>query len=79
VVGIILGVLVFGDVIRVSPGTLALQAAGLVALVSGVILVARAPVLSGLRRALPAPAGDPGGQAAPAELDGGTYHGDHGG
>ncbi|HEY3981856.1 MAG TPA: DMT family transporter [Streptosporangiaceae bacterium] len=79
VVGIVLGVLVFGDVIRVSPGTLALQAAGLVALVSGVILVARAPVLSGPRRALPAAAGDPGGQAAPAELDGGTYHGDHGG
>jgi drug/metabolite transporter (DMT)-like permease len=49
VVGIFLGVLVFGDVIRVSPGTLALQAAGLVALVTGVILVARAPVLSGLR------------------------------
>ncbi|HEY2287071.1 MAG TPA: DMT family transporter [Streptosporangiaceae bacterium] len=54
VVGIILGVLVFGDVIRVSPGTLALQAAGLVALVTGVILVARAPVLSGLRAGRPA-------------------------
>jgi drug/metabolite transporter (DMT)-like permease len=79
VVGIVLGVLVFGDVIRVSPGTLALQAAGLAALVSGVILVARAPVLSGLRRARPAPAGDAGGQAAPAGLDAGTYHGDHGG
>jgi hypothetical protein len=51
VVGIFLGVLVFGDVIRVSPGTLALQAAGLVALVAGVILVARAPALSSLRAA----------------------------
>jgi drug/metabolite transporter (DMT)-like permease len=48
VVGIFLGVLVFGDVIRVSPGTVVLQAAGLVALVTGVVLVARAPVLSGL-------------------------------
>jgi drug/metabolite transporter (DMT)-like permease len=59
VVGITLGVLIFGDVIRVSPGTLALQAAGIVALVSGVILVARAPVLSGLRVVRPAAAPDP--------------------
>jgi drug/metabolite transporter (DMT)-like permease len=51
VVGIALGVLIFGDVIRVSPGTLALQSAGLAALVAGVILVARAPALSGLRPA----------------------------
>jgi drug/metabolite transporter (DMT)-like permease len=49
VVGILLGVVVFGDEIRISPGTLALQAAGLVALVAGVILVARAPALSSLR------------------------------
>jgi drug/metabolite transporter (DMT)-like permease len=49
VVGILLGVIVFGDDIRISPGVLALQAAGLVALVGGVILVARAPILSGLR------------------------------
>ena len=48
-IGILLGVIVFGDDIRISPGTLALQAAGLVALVGGVILVARAPMLSGLR------------------------------
>jgi drug/metabolite transporter (DMT)-like permease len=49
VAGITLGVVVFGDVIRVSPGLLALQAAGITALVAGVILVARAPVLSSLR------------------------------
>jgi drug/metabolite transporter (DMT)-like permease len=49
VIGILLGVVVFGDDIRISPGTLALQAAGLAALVGGVILVARAPMLSGLR------------------------------
>lgn len=49
VAGILLGVVVFGDVIHVSPGLIALQAAGLVTLVTGVILVARAPALSSLR------------------------------
>jgi len=58
--GILLGVVVFGDVIRISPGMIALQAIGLAAIVSGVIMVARAPCLSQLRRApaiphLPAP------------------------
>ena len=48
--GVVWSVLVvFGDVIRISPGMLALQAAGLVAIVTGVILVARAPCLSALR------------------------------
>ena len=56
VAGIALGVVVFGDVIRVSPGMIAFQAAGIVALITGVILVARAPVLSSLRpAALPHP------------------------
>ena len=50
VAGMLLGVVVFGDVIHVSPGMLALQGAGLAAMVLGVILVARAPVLSGLGR-----------------------------
>jgi drug/metabolite transporter (DMT)-like permease len=49
VTGIILGVLVFGDAINISPGILALQAAGIAALVTGVIMVARAPALSRLR------------------------------
>jgi hypothetical protein len=49
VTGILLGVMVFGDIIRISPGMLALQAAGLVAVVTGAILVARAPCLSALR------------------------------
>jgi len=49
VAGILLGVVVFGDVIRISPGMLALQATGIAALISGVILVARAPALSSLR------------------------------
>jgi drug/metabolite transporter (DMT)-like permease len=51
--GIALGVVVFGDVIHISPAMLALQSAGLAALVIGVILVARAPVLAGLRIAHP--------------------------
>jgi hypothetical protein len=57
VAGILLGVVVFGDVISLSPGMLALQAAGIVALVTGVIMVARAPCLSSLRHmpALPVP------------------------
>jgi len=50
VAGILLGIVVFGDVVHLSPGMLALQAAGIVALVAGVILVARAPVLSRLGR-----------------------------
>jgi drug/metabolite transporter (DMT)-like permease len=52
-VGILLGVLVFGDRIQVSPGELALQACGIVALIAGVILVGRAPALSQLRRLTP--------------------------
>jgi drug/metabolite transporter (DMT)-like permease len=49
--GIALGVVVFGDRIRISPPMLALQAAGIAALVCGVILVARAPALSQIKRA----------------------------
>ena len=48
-VGILLGVLVFGDRVQVSPGELALQAGGIFALIVGVILVGRAPALSQLR------------------------------
>jgi drug/metabolite transporter (DMT)-like permease len=51
--GILLGVLVFGDRIQITPGELALQACGIVALVAGVILVGRAPALSELRRLTP--------------------------
>ena len=46
-----LGVVVFGDMVRVSAGMIALQAAGLAAIVAGVIMVARAPALSSLRPA----------------------------
>jgi drug/metabolite transporter (DMT)-like permease len=48
-VGILLGVVVFGDRIQVTPGELALEACGIAALVVGVILVGRAPALSQLR------------------------------
>ena len=47
--GILLGVVVFGDRIDISPEMLALQAAGIAALVLGVILVARSPRLGQLR------------------------------
>ena len=47
--GILLGVVVFGDRINISPGLLALQAAGIAALVVGVIMVARSPRLGQLR------------------------------
>ncbi len=48
-VGLLLGVIVFGDRIQVSPGLLAVQAGGIAALVVGVIMVASAPALSQLR------------------------------
>ena len=47
-VGILLGILVFGDRIQITPGMLAVQAGGIAALVVGVILVGRAPALSQL-------------------------------
>jgi drug/metabolite transporter (DMT)-like permease len=61
--GILLGVVVFGDVIRISPGMLAVQAVGIAALVVGVIMVARAPVLGQLRPAsvIPGRGGSKGG------------------
>jgi hypothetical protein len=47
--GMVLGVVVFGDVVHITPLLLALQAAGVAAMVGGVILVARAPVFRDLR------------------------------
>ncbi len=49
VVGILLGVVVFGDRVQDTPGELAIYAGGLAALVAGVIMVGRAPALSQLR------------------------------
>jgi hypothetical protein len=48
-VGILLGVIVFGDRVQDTPGMLAMQAGGIAALVVGVIMVGRAPALSQLR------------------------------
>lgn len=57
VAGIVLGVVVFGDVVHVSPWLLAAQAASIAAIIGGAILVARAPAFSDLRlRELPAAA-----------------------
>jgi drug/metabolite transporter (DMT)-like permease len=64
VAGMLLGVVVFGDVVHLSPGMLALQAAGIVALVAGVILVARAPALSRLSRPAARPAREAAGRPA---------------
>jgi drug/metabolite transporter (DMT)-like permease len=47
--GIILGIIVFGDEVRVSPAMIVVQGIGIVALVAGVVLVARAPALADLR------------------------------
>jgi hypothetical protein len=48
-VGILLGIVVFGDRVQISAGMLAIQASALAALVAGVILVGRAPALTALR------------------------------
>ena len=48
-IGILLGVIVFGDRIQISPGLLAIQAGGVAALVAGVVMVASDPALSQLR------------------------------
>ena len=55
VAGILLGIVVFGDQISLSPASLAMHAGGLAALVVGVILVARAPALGNLRKAVVEP------------------------
>ena len=55
VAGILLGIVVFDDRISLSPESLAMHAGGLAALVIGVILVARAPALSNLRKAVVEP------------------------
>jgi drug/metabolite transporter (DMT)-like permease len=67
VAGILLGVVVFGDRIDISPGMLAVQAAGIVALVVGVVMVARAPLLSQVRAAVSASSPVSGGRSKPPE------------
>jgi drug/metabolite transporter (DMT)-like permease len=50
VAGIVLGIVVFGDRIQVSPGMLAIEAGGFAALIVGAIAVARSSAFSGLRK-----------------------------
>ncbi|HTX28928.1 MAG TPA: DMT family transporter [Streptosporangiaceae bacterium] len=48
--GIVLGIVVFGDRIEITPGLLAIEAGGIAALFVGVIAVARSSAFSGLRK-----------------------------
>jgi hypothetical protein len=50
VAGIALGIVVFGDRVQTSVGTLALEAGGIAALIVGVVTVARSPAFGGLAR-----------------------------
>jgi len=50
VAGIALGIVVFGDRIQISPGQLAIETAGIAALIVGVVLVARSSAFGGLRK-----------------------------
>jgi drug/metabolite transporter (DMT)-like permease len=47
--GIMLGIVVFGDRVQISPGMLAIEAGGLAALIVGVVAVARSSAFSSLR------------------------------
>ncbi len=51
VCGMVLGIIVFREKVPVSPSMITLQAAGLVALVVGVVTVARAPALASIHAA----------------------------
>jgi drug/metabolite transporter (DMT)-like permease len=74
VAGIALGIVVFGDELHTSPGLIAVQVAGLVALVWGVILVARGPALASTRRSAAGPRGSP--DRAPGRPPDGGEHPD---
>ena len=50
VAGIVLGIVVFGDRIQISPGMLAIEAGGIAALIVGVVLVARSSAFGSLRK-----------------------------
>jgi drug/metabolite transporter (DMT)-like permease len=50
VAGMVLGIVVFGDRIQVSPGPLAIEAGGIAALIVGVVMVARSSAFGGLRK-----------------------------
>jgi drug/metabolite transporter (DMT)-like permease len=50
VAGIVLGIVVFGDRIQITPGMLAIEAGGIAALIVGVIAVAHSSAFSSLRK-----------------------------
>jgi drug/metabolite transporter (DMT)-like permease len=69
--GIVLGVVVFGDRVHISPWLVIVQILGVVIMVTGVILVARAPVFRDLRlRELPQAALDRLQHPPPDYVDG---------
>lgn len=53
VCGIVLGIVVFREKVPVSPGMITLQVAGLVALITGVVMVAGAPALASVHHVRP--------------------------
>jgi drug/metabolite transporter (DMT)-like permease len=74
VAGIALGIVVFGDRVQISAGMLALQAAGIAALIIGVVAVARSSAFSGLRKVTRAtrPRPDSAGHSTPESAPGPT-------
>ncbi|MBV9446102.1 MAG: DMT family transporter [Streptosporangiaceae bacterium] len=48
--GIVLGIVVFGDRIQITPGMLAIEAGGIAALIVGAVAVARSSAFGGLRK-----------------------------
>ena len=50
VAGIVLGIVVFGDRIQITPGELAIEAGGIAALIIGVVMVARSSAFGGLSK-----------------------------
>lgn len=67
VTGIALGIVAFGDRLHTSPGLIVLQVVGLVALICGVILVARGPALTATFKS-PDPAEDTRTSPQPGDL-----------
>jgi len=65
--GIVLGIVVFGDRIQISPGPLAIEAGGIAALIVGVIMVARSSAFGGLHKVTEAIKPDLVAQAAHAK------------
>jgi len=68
--GIVLGIVVFGDRIQISPGMLAIEAGGIAALIVGAVAVARSSAFSGLRKITShLPGTPPDGSAPPEDPD----------